>query len=289
MILAKSVLLTGVLVSTSGWGLAQNGLGQTVPSGPRIGFFLSRNQELHSLYGLSANLVLGGVIYQSAGAAAFSNSAGLVRVGDVVFLHTVGSESRLNYLATLPLNGEPAPVVGISAGAGNAKTALAGHAAIWLPTQNALALWNGEEFAVTPTDPLPGQVVSLVPGAQSVALMVQVAGSGIHRVEVGVANGQIISNTQVNGQATSGYEQNGWILLATKQGLVVNGANGVSRTLANISDAVSFAPLSDEWVQVQSQRGIAWLLHLDQNALAANTLAAAEIPVPRPRVRRVPL
>jgi hypothetical protein len=120
--------------------------------------------------------------------------------------------------------------------------------------------------------------------------MVQVAGGGVHRVAVSVPSGQIINDVQIDAEATSGHAQNGWTLLATAHGLIVTGANGVSQTLAGIPAAVNFAPVSTEWVQIQSQSSTAaWLLHLDAKALADPKLSASEIPMPRRRPRRVPV
>jgi hypothetical protein len=179
-----------------GFSLTQNAWGQPGTSGTRIGFFLSHTQELRPLYGLPSNVMLGAPRLEGAGEAAFSDSAGLVRVGGSVYLQTVASDSSLTTIGVLAFQNEVDVVLGISAGRSATKDALAGHAAIWLPVKSALAWWDGDEFKVVPTDPLPGPVVSVSPDTNSVTLMVQVVGSGVHLVVVGVANGQIISNVQ---------------------------------------------------------------------------------------------
>lgn len=284
--LTKSILTLALLVGCA----TRNGWSQPTPDAPRIGFFLTHDQTLRPLYGLPANVMVGAALDRGDGSVAFSSSAGLVHVGANVLLQSVGSDFELSTIGALPLNSEVAPVLGMSASTGNDGSALSGHAAIWLPSTSVLEVWTGEDFAPTHVDPLPGLVVSLLPEKDSVSLMVQVPGNGIHHVVVSLANGQIISNTQVDAGASSAHEQNGWTLLSKVEGLLITGPNGASQTLAGIPTAVSFAPVSDEWVHIQSRVSTAaWLVHLDRLALANHSLAASEIPLTRLKVRRVPL
>ncbi len=275
------ILLTVELVLVifiGGFGSTPSATGQPVTVAPRIGFSLARDRTLRPLFGLPANLVLGGAIWRGATQAAFSSTAGLVRLRDSVLLQAVDAAT----LGTFALD-EPAPVLGVGPASANTQAAQAGHAAIWLPSGNALAMWTGEGFTVTDVDPLPGVVVSLLPtGTQSADLMVQVPGGGVHLVAVSLSNGQLVSDIQIDAQATSAHVQNGFTLLATAAGLAVVAQNGVRHTLAGIPAAVRFAPVSDAWVQVESVSGArAWLVRLDRNAPAARTLDASEIPEPR--------
>jgi hypothetical protein len=97
-------------------GASQNVWGQPAASGPRIGFVLSHDQELRPLYGLPSNVMLGGPRYEGAGEAAFSDSAGLVRVGSRVLLQAVGSNFSLTTIGTLALENESELVLGMSGG-----------------------------------------------------------------------------------------------------------------------------------------------------------------------------
>lgn len=277
----------------AGSGSLQSAASPPVPVVPRIGFGLSHDQALRPLYGLPANLIFGKAISPGATEAAFSDTAGLVRIGSQVFLQSIdpGSEATLTVLGTLTLD-ESAPVLGISPSTDNTGAGLSGHAAVWLPSQNAVAMWTGQQFTVTLVDPLPGRVVSLLPtGTVSAALMVQAAAGGVQNVVVNLATGQVLSNTLVDAHATSAYSQNGLTLLATSEGLILVSANGLRHTIAGIPATVTFAPVSNQWVQIQSLgRPQAWAVYLDSNALAAHTLVASEIPLPRmQRLRRVPI
>ncbi len=268
-----------------GFGPAERATGQPAPGAPQIGFCLSRDQTLRPIAGLPANLIVGDAVWHGATQAAFSNTAGLIQVGSNIFLMAVdsgagGSPATMTNLGSFAFN-EPAPVLGLGPTIGNSKTTLAGYAVVWLANQGALAIWTGDYFSIIPTDPLPGPVVSLLPlGSQSVALMVQ-SGGGIERIVISLTNGQVISNTQVDAQATSAHEQNGMTLIATASGLTVVDANGNRYTPPGIPAAVTFMPVSDEWIQVESQTGSrGWLVHLDRNALTSGTLVVSEIPIP---------
>lgn len=273
------------LVVAAGWAAAQKAVPQMVPGAPRIGFCLSRDQTVRPLFGLAANLVLGHAVSHGAAQSAFSNMGGLVHVNGQVLLQSIDSgagSATVTTLGALAVT-DTAPVLGVSPSAANNAGGFAGHAAVWLPSMNSVAMWTGAGFATTPVDPLPGPVVSLFPtNAESVALFVQMAGGGVQRVDVNPANGQVLSNTQLDAQATSAFEQGAWTLLGTPAGLTINGANGVSQTLAGIRGPVRFVSVSDDWVEVLSQKDSrVWLLHLDQSAFLGRSLTASELPTPR--------
>lgn len=256
------------------------------PTAPPVGVVHCADGSLRAVYGLTANLVYGGMLGRGVNAAAFSSTAGLVsRVGQIEYL-AVGGAPIGAYSTD-----EPRPLLAAgSAGAGS-QTGV-GVALAWLPSSQLLLSWSGSTASQVQVPPLPGSVISLAFASAGFAdLMVILADGSVERFTVSLSTGQVTETSVVQGANGAAYEQNGFLLLPGADGLLVEFPDGRRQLLGIKNGSVRLEAISDEWVHLfttdpGSSVGSHWLLHLDNAAQGEAPLQLSELPAPPVRVLR---
>jgi hypothetical protein len=256
------------------------------PTAPQVGVVHCADGSLRAVYGLTANLVYGGMLGRGVNAAAFSSTAGLVsRVGQIEYL-AVGGVPIGVYSTD-----EPSPLLAAGSAETGSHTGV-GVALAWLPSSQLLLSWSGSTASQVQVPPLPGSVISLAVASVGFADLMLLLGDGsVERLSVSLATGQATETSVVPGASGAAFEQKGFLLLPGAGGLLVQFPDGRQQLLGIKNGSVRFEAMSDEWVHLftadsGSAVGSHWLLHLNGAAQGEAPLQLSELPAPPVRVLR---
>ncbi len=259
--------------------------------GPPVGIVHCPDGSLRAIYGLPANLMYGALLGRGVDAAAFSSEAGLIlRAGQIEYLAADGT------VLTTYATAETEPLLAVSSTA-NINSTTSATALAWLPSSRLLIVWTASTVRELEVPGLPGAVVTLSLSAAGVAdLMTTTAAGSVDQTAVSLSTGETTSTSTVAGATGSVYQQNGFLLLPSANGLQVRFPDGHQLVLGIKSMAMQFEPISNEWVHLSrtasaADSGSHWLLHLDKAAgdgvLQLSELPAAPVRVPRIMPRQV--
>jgi len=234
---------------------------------PKVGTARYPDGSFHNVQGLPANMIVADLPLDSAQAASFSDSGGLIAQDGVIRLLTPGFAVLAEFSA-----GEQ-PLVSID---GDLTSALA-----WLPAAHTLLHWNGakfETFAISEAD-LEGTVTDLQSaGAKQARLLVRHSDNTVSGVTVSLRTGNLVSSEPLPGVRGYAFGQGLFVVYAVEKELVVDNLNGYRRSLPfEASDFVA-ERMSNTWLHLYSPSlRQSWALHLTQADLQLSRLPGLAI------------
>ncbi|MGC2658499.1 MAG: hypothetical protein WA324_11130 [Bryobacteraceae bacterium] len=266
----RVICVAGFLCGAAAWAFV---------STPKVGMVRCSDGAVYALLGLHANFVAGQRAFSLAQAASFSDQAGLVASDGRLML--IGSDGSVQ--ATY-FEGEASPVINVD---GDQSSAVA-----WLPRRSELLTWAGNQFDVVPvqSDALKGLVTGVrLVSEGSVELLVTQSDNSVDRVTVSVPGGMVTDLSAISGAAGVAFVQQSFLLFHDSNGLEVQAANGIVRTLPISQSDLTFERIGADWVHISStsaQRD--WVLHLNQTALELSELPQLVQQTPFSSPRRSP-
>jgi len=223
-------------------------------SAPRVGFARFSGGGVHSVSGLPANLLVGGVSIARADRASFSDSGGLLsHQGEIELL-----DANAQLIASF-VSGDAAPVLNID---GALTTAIA-----WLPSSHSILYWDGKEFVRTEAN-LAGEVTALQTIEQGKArLFVRQADTSVSAVVVSRKTGQVLDSQTMPGVSGQAIAQHSFVVAVDSKALIVESSNGQRRVLPIAARDLTIERMSSDWLHIFSSSGEHWALHLTENDL----------------------
>jgi hypothetical protein len=232
---------------------------------PQVGFVRYADHTVRPIYGVSSNFVAGKTVLDSADAASFSDSGGLVSRNGHIELVTRDGTVLGQYDS-----GETAPLLNID---GDAKTAIA-----WLPVHHALLYWDGKSFATIQVQDgtLFGPVSSVRLASFSTAkLLVTDPEEHVFEVTISLETGNLISSDLLPGVQGPAFRQHSFVLFHDQQGLEIESPGGDLRTLPLEAGDIAIERMSSDWLHLSSPAtGQNWALHLSNTVLHLSALPA---------------
>ena len=248
------------------WLICVIGLGalaQAQVQTPQLGAVRCADGAIRPVYGVPSAFVFGKPALQQAEAASFSDGGGLVSAkGRIQLFSSKGS------LVSEFESNEAAPLVNIE---GSPTTAVA-----WLPVSQSILRWDGTLFLRTNVpDQIHGKVTSIRVEGDNARLIV-FDDKTASDLTVSLSSGDIVSASPLPGIETPAFQQESFVLFHDAEGLEVEGANGVRRTVSlNATDLV-IERMAPNWLHLMSaSSGRHWALHITEK-----TLDFSELPSP---------
>lgn len=224
---------------------------------PKVGTFRYPDGSLHSVQGLSANMIVFDLPVDSSQAASFSDYGGLVSQSGVIRL--LGADfSVLGEYQAAGDDGNAKPVVGIS---GDLTSALA-----WLPASHTLLHWNGSQFDAL--ELAAGEIEGEVTDVECVALrqarlLVLHQDGSVSAVTFSLRTGGLVNSELLPGVRGHAFNQGFLVLYATDRELVVDNLNTYRRSVAFPAPDVVMERMSNSWVHLYSAKlQQHWAVHL---------------------------
>ena len=234
---------------------------------PKAGVVRYRTGDIHPVFGLGSNYMVGPAYSGSAVAAAFSDRFGLV--ADGAFL-TLASDD-LSQLARIPCV-ETKPVLGI----GDTPNS----AVAFMPSENAFQSFDGKSFVRVPVLGMePGVTVTFVSklDAASVLLLAARTDGTVFEAVASIETGQVSDYKAVDAHGTVAA-QFGYYLsfYGGKLHLSPINAGSVPQEFALSEETVTFEQSSSKSLHVASTAGDRdWIVYKSQGHVTV-----AELPVP---------
>jgi hypothetical protein len=234
---------------------------------PKIGTARYPDGSFHNVQGLPANMIVADLPLDSAQAASFSDSGGLIAQNGVIRLLSPGFSVLAEYPAA------EQPVLSID---GDLTSALA-----WLPLAHTLLHWNGvkfDTFEVAEGD-LEGTVTDVQSaGAKQARILVRHADNTVSGVTISLRTGNLVTSEPLPGVRGYAFGQGLFVVYALDKELVVDNLNGYRRSLAfEASDFVA-ERMSNTWLHLYSPSlQQSWALHLTQADLQLSQLPGAAL------------
>jgi hypothetical protein len=225
--------------------------------------------------GLPANMIVADLPIDSAQAASFSDSGGLIAQDGVIRLLTPG----FSVLAEFPTAEKP--VLSID---GELTSALA-----WLPVAHTLLHWNGakfDSFEIAESD-LEGAVTNIQSGGPRQArLLVRHSDNTVSGVTVSLRTGNLVSSEVLPGVRGYAFGQGFFVVYAIDKELIVDNLTGYRRTVALDAPDLVIERMSSTWLHLYSPSlQQSWALHLTQSDLQLSLLPGLAIASSTPGVK----
>jgi hypothetical protein len=229
---------------------------------PQIGTARYPDGSLHTVQGLPANMIVADLPLDTAEAASFSDSGGLVSQKGIVRLLAADFSVVAEYAAA------EKPLLSID---GKLTSALA-----WLPNAHTLLHWNGSDFdrfSVASAD-IDGTVTDIQSsGSNQAKFIVQHPDNSVSAVIISLRTGNLVSSESLPGVHGYTFGQGCFVVSASEKDLAVDDLRGYRRTIPIPSQDFLIERMSNNWLHVFSpsmQRS--WALHLTQAALQLSLL-----------------
>ncbi len=237
-------------------------------SAPKLGLLRYADGTVRPVYGVQANLVVGKRMFRGAEAVSFSDAGGLIAENRHIHLIARNGTVVRDYNA-----GDRKALLNID---GDLTTAIA-----YLPSREALLRWGGRSFVLTRLDTgnFGGTVTSVeVSGPHAARLLITTRQQNVAEVTVSLETGQLISFRPLPGVRGPAFLNGGFVVSRDEEGLEVETAKGVRRTIplhiAGVSDDLKCERMSAEWFHITSLNRQEWVLHL-----SGTTFELSELPV----------
>lgn len=229
---------------------------------PKVGTARYQDGSLHSVQGLSANMIVAPLPLDSAEAASFSDSGGIVSQNGTIRLLAPDFTVVAEYPAHEKL------VVSID---GALTSALA-----WLPNSHTLLHWNGSAFdaiGIAESD-IEGTVTGLqLSGTQQARLIVQHADGSVSAVTISLHGGNLVSSELLSGVRGYAFGQGSYVVSVSNQELVVDNLQGYRRSVAFAPQDLVIERMSNNWLHLYSPAAHRnWALHVTQAELELSLL-----------------
>ena len=232
---------------------------QTTLTPPQAGFIQDSADSLRPVYGIAGNFLLGDAMVAGVVSAAYSGWYGLIKTGSaLVVIDGTGSITATHdapegpALFAFARNGEPALV--------------------YLPSANALLVWNAGSFEVAPLDPATlgaGVVLSIAsPDPRHAAMIVQRDDDGLWDVRIQLAAGAVDAQTALPGAAPPVLMlATGDLLYTDANGVVIRKPDGSERFVAvPLRDTFTLHQMGDGWIQLRdSAAGQQFTIRITEN------------------------
>ena len=226
---------------------------------PQLGVARFSDGSVHSVRGVTANLIVDSRAIGKAEGAAFADSFGLTLTHGLVRLIRADGSVLGEYSSD-----EPQPILAIDSAAQSA--------AVWLPSRHLLVHWDGSQFVEAPVDDssFAGRVSFVSLKADNTAQFYVVRGdSSVARFLVTLPSGRVTSADIEPSARGPVFVQQGWILTQDAWGLIAERPNGNRETIQLSAKALPTGDLtmermSNHWLHVSSKTtGTDWALYLD--------------------------
>ncbi len=237
-------------------------LAQAQVQTPQLGMVRCADGAVRPVYGVPSAFVFGKPALQQADSASFSGGGGIVSAkGRIQLFSSRGSlvsEFELNEAALVSIEGSPMSAVA------------------WLPDSQSILRWDGTLFLRTNVpDQIHGKVTSIRVDGDNARLIV-FDDKAASDLTVSLSSGDIVSALPLPGIETPAFQQESFVLFHDADGLEVEGANGIRRTVSlNATDLV-IERMAPNWLHlVSAASGQHWALHVTEKSLDFSELPAA--------------
>ena len=237
-------------------------LAQAQVQTPQLGMVRCADGAVRPVYGVPSAFVFGKPALQKTDSASFSDGGGIVSAkGRIQLFSSKGSlvsEFESSEAALVNIEGSP-------------TTAVA-----WLPTSQSILRWDGTLFLRTNVpDQMHGKVTSIRVDGDNARLLV-FDDKTASDLTVSLSSGDIVSALPLPGIETPAFQQESFILFHDAEGLEVEGANGVRRTVpVNATDLV-IERMAPNWLHLMSaSSGQHWALRVTEKSLDFSELPKA--------------
>lgn len=231
-------------------------------SAPSIGTARYADGSFHTVHGLPMNMIVADLPLDSAQAASFSDSGGIIAQGGSIKL----------LAANFSVVGEcPIPETPLLSIDGDLSSALA-----WLPNAHTLLHWTGAGFEAfdVPQGDLEGNVTDLQSaGSKQARLIVQHADNSVSGVTISLRTGNLVSSEPMSGVRGYTFGQGIFFIYGAGDELVVDNLRGYRRTVSLATTDFSIERMSTNWLHIYSPKlQQHWALHLTQADLQLSML-----------------
>jgi hypothetical protein len=229
---------------------------------PSIGTARYADGSFHTVQGLPMNMIVADLPLDSAQAASFSDSGGIIAQGGSIRL--LGANFSVVGECPIP----ETPLLSID---GDLTSALA-----WLPNAHTLLHWTGTQFEAfdVPQGDLEGNVTDLQSaGSKQARLIVQHSDKSVSGVTVSLRTGNLVSSEPLPGVRGYAFGQGFFLIYGSADELVVDNLRGYRRTVPLPASDFSIERMSNNWLHIYSPKlQQHWALHLTQAELQLSML-----------------